>query len=50
MAYKVIAEFLDKKDDKYKYSIGDIFPRKGKRPSKARKEEIADKGFIKEVE
>lgn len=50
MAYKVIASFKDKKDDKYLYKIGDTFPRKGKRPTKARKEELVDKGFLKEVE
>lgn len=50
MAYKVIANFKDKKDEKYLYKIGDTFPRKGKRPTKARKEELVSKGFLKEVE
>lgn len=50
MAYKVIANFKDKKDDKYLYKIGDTFPRKGKRPTKARKEELVSKGFLREVD
>lgn len=50
MAYKVIADFKDKKDDKYLYKVGDTFPRKGKRPTKTRKEELVYKGFLKEVE
>lgn len=50
MAYKVIADFRDKNDDLYLYKIGDTFPRKGKRPTQARKDELVDKGFLKEVE
>ena len=50
MAHKVIADFKDKNDDEYLYKIGDEFPRKGKRPTKERKEELESKGFIKEVE
>lgn len=49
MAYKVIADFKDKNDDEYLYKIGDTFPRKGKRTTKARKEELVDKGFLEEV-
>ena len=50
MAHKVIADFKDKTDDEYLYKIGDEFPRKGKRPTKARKDELVEKGFLKEVE
>ena len=50
MAYKVIADFKDKNDDAYLYKIGDVFPRKGKRPTKERKAELVDMGFLKEVE
>lgn len=50
MAHKVIADFKDKNDDEYLYRIGDTFPRSGKRPTKARKDELVDKGFLKEVE
>lgn len=50
MAYKVIADFKDKTDDEFLYKIGDTFPRKGKRPTKDRKDELVDKGFLKEVE
>lgn len=50
MAYKVIAAFRDKTDDEYLYQIGDVFPRKGKRPTKERKAELVDMGFLKEVE
>lgn len=50
MAYKVIADFKDKTDDEFLYKIGDTFPRKGKRPTKYRKDELVDKGFLKEVE
>ena len=50
MTHKVIADFRDKNDDLYLYKIGDTFPRKGKRPTNARKEELVSKGFLKEVE
>lgn len=50
MAHKVIADFKDKNDDEYLYRIGDEFPRKGKRPAQARKDELVNKGFLKEVE
>ena len=50
MAHKVIADFKDKTDDEYLYRIGDVFPRNGKRPNKARKDELVGKGFLKEVE
>ena len=50
MAYKVIADFKDKNDNEYLYKIGDTFPRKGKRPTKERKDELVGKGFLKEVD
>lgn len=50
MAYKVVSKFKDLKDDLFLYEEGDTFPRKGKRPTKERKEELESKGFIKEVE
>ena len=51
MSYKVIRNFYDKKDTKgtkgsevcYKYTAGDTFPRKGKRPKKERIEELMSK-------
>lgn len=50
MAYKVVSDFKDLKDDLYLYKVGDTFPRTGKRPIKARRDELESKGFIKEVE
>lgn len=50
MTYKVIAAFKDKTDEEHLYRIGDTFPRKGKRPAKERKNELVDKGFLKEVD
>ena len=50
MVHKVIADFRDKNDDLYLYKVGDEFPRKGKRPAQARKDELVNKGFLKEVE
>lgn len=40
MAYKAIERFKDLKDDKYVYEVGDKYPRKGKRVSKARIAEL----------
>lgn len=40
MAYKAIERFKDLKDDKYVYEVGDKYPRKGKRASKARIAEL----------
>lgn len=34
--YRVIEKFSDLQDDNYRYNVGDKFPRKGKRVSKAR--------------
>lgn len=38
--YKVIERFKDLQDKNYFYDVGDTFPRKGKRPSKARIAEL----------
>lgn len=40
MAYKAIERFKDLKDDRYLYEVGDKYPRKGKRVSKARIAEL----------
>ena len=40
MAYKAIERFKDLKDDGYIYEVGDKYPRKGKRVSKARIAEL----------
>lgn len=40
MAYKAIERFKDLTDNKYVYEVGDKFPRKGKRVSKARYAEL----------
>ena len=39
-SYKAIERFKDLKDDKFLYEVGDKFPRKGKRVSKARLAEL----------
>jgi hypothetical protein len=39
--YKVIKNFTDLQDDGHPYVVGDTFPRKGKRVSKKRLEELA---------
>jgi hypothetical protein len=36
MMYKVIKYFEDLKDNRYAYNVGDVFPRKGLKVSKAR--------------
>lgn len=38
--YKAIERFKDLKDDRFLYDVGDKFPRKGKRVSKARLAEL----------
>lgn len=38
--YKAIERFKDLKDDRFLYEVGDKFPRKGKRVSKARLAEL----------
>lgn len=38
--YKVIERFKDLQDKNFVYDAGDTFPRKGKRPSKARIAEL----------
>ena len=39
--FKVIKHFTDLQDEGYAYSVGDEFPRKGKKVSKARLEELS---------
>lgn len=56
MAYIAIERFKDLKDDRHLYEVGDKFPRKGKRVSKARLAELSGsenrrgRAVIKEVE
>ena len=38
--YKAITHFTDLQDKGYKYQAGDVFPRKGYNPSKARITEL----------
>lgn len=40
--YVVINEFLDSKDNKHKYNVGDEYPREGKRLSKNRAESLCE--------
>ena len=42
--YKVIHEFLDLQDDSHYYGVGDRFPRKGKKVSEERAEELSTSG------
>ena len=39
--YKAIEHFKDLKDNGFRYEIGDTYPRKGKRVSKARIAELS---------
>ena len=54
--YKAIERFKDLKDGNFLYNVGDVFPRKGKRVSKARLAELSGsdnkrgKPVIEEVE
>lgn len=41
MMYKVISFFTDLQDDHHPYCVGDAFPRKGVKVSKARLDELA---------
>lgn len=41
MKYRVITAFVDLQDQKYRYNVGDIYPRKGKKTSKKRIAELA---------
>lgn len=43
MAYKVIKQFRDLKDDRRLYRVGDIYPRAGLSPTKARISELSGK-------
>lgn len=40
VSYRVVKEFKDLKDNRHFYSVGDAFPRKGKRPSQERIDEL----------
>lgn len=42
--YTVIHEFLDLQDESYHYKEGDTFPRKGKKASAERVEELSGNG------
>lgn len=39
--YRAIVSFTDLQDSNYRYKVGDIFPRKGKRVSKKRIVELS---------
>jgi len=39
--YKVIKFFTDLQDDNYPYNVGDTYPRKGKKATKKRINELA---------
>ena len=39
--YKTVVAFNDLKDDGYRYEVGDKYPRKGKKASKARIKELS---------
>lgn len=41
MAYKVISFFTDRKDNRYAYHVGDIFPRHGAVVTKERVQELS---------
>jgi len=41
MKYRVITAFVDLQDQKYRYNVDDIYPRKGKKTSKKRIAELA---------
>ena len=39
--YKVIKSFIDLKDERYLYKVGDVYPRKGYEPTEERIEELS---------
>lgn len=41
MAYRVVEMFTDLQDNNYKYEVGSTFPRKGKRVTKKRLQELS---------
>lgn len=55
MAYKVIRRFMELKHDRHIYEVGDTYPKKGTKATKARLEELSTtknkcgKIFIEEV-
>lgn len=44
--YKVIADFTDLEDNKHLYTKGDVYPREGAQPSKARIDFLASNGNL----
>jgi len=55
MAYKVINDFIDIKDNNARYQVGDDYPRGDSKPSKKRLDELSQshpkykRSFIEEV-
>jgi len=41
MAYRVVEMFTDLQDNNYRYEVGSTFPRKGKRVTKKRLQELS---------
>lgn len=41
MKYRVVTPFVDLQDNNYRYEEGDTYPRKGKKTSKKRVEELS---------
>lgn len=41
MKYRVVTAFVDLQDNKYRYEVGDTYPRKGKKTSKKRIAELS---------
>lgn len=41
MKYRVVTAFVDLQDGKYRYEVGDTYPRKGKKTSKKRIAELS---------
>lgn len=39
--YTVVEAFEDKADNRFAYAVGDVYPRKGYKPSEERIEELA---------
>lgn len=41
MKYRVVTAFVDLQDNRYRYNVGDTYPRKGKKTSKKRIAELS---------
>ena len=41
MKYRVITAFVDLQDSNYRYNVGDTYPRKGKKTTKKRVNELS---------